>query len=150
MNLAIFGGTGPTGRLVIEQAIEAGHAVRLLTRERRLDLPASAVQIPGDVLDPTAVRETIAGADAVLSCLGSPLSTTWSQRGGITAPGTATIIAAMQDAFVARFVGVSIYGAGDSWHCLTLAVRLMMQTVMRGELADKNAMEDIVRSSGLD
>ena len=73
MRIAVFGGTGGTGRQIIEQALELGMEVRALLRtpgkltirDERLEV------IEGSALDGPAVSETIRGTQAVLSALGT-------------------------------------------------------------------------------
>lgn len=60
------------------------------------------------------------------------------------------IVAAMQARGPRRLIAVSTYGAGDTWPRLGWGARLMMGALLWGELADKNAMEAVVRTSGLD
>lgn len=151
MNLAVFGGTGGTGRQLIEQALLAGHTVRALVRSPdRAGLPGAVRRVAGSVLDARAVSETVEGVDAVLSCLGTKLTATFTQRGRIVAPGMRRIVEGMRWHGVRRLIAVSTYGAGDSWLRLTWSARLMMGVVLWGELADKNDMESVGQASGLD
>lgn len=151
MKLAVFGATGSTGRLLVEQALRVGHDVRALVRTPdRAVLPATVRLIEGNVLDAAAVAEAIDGADAVLSCLGARLTATYAARGRIAGRGMAHIVASMQAHGVRRLIAVSTYGAGDTWPRLGWGARLMMGAVLWGELADKNAMETVIRTSGLD
>ncbi len=73
MKLAIFGGTGKTGQLLVQQALDAGHDVTSLARTpSKLALQHAHLRIvTGGILDPEQVDATIQGADAVLSVLGS-------------------------------------------------------------------------------
>ncbi|HEY1865446.1 MAG TPA: SDR family oxidoreductase [Candidatus Acidoferrales bacterium] len=73
MNLLIFGGTGRTGRALVEQALEQGHAVTVFARA-----PASVVPkhhnvrvMKGDIADYDSVESAVKGQDAVLSALGA-------------------------------------------------------------------------------
>lgn len=151
MNLAVFGATGGTGRQMVERALLAGHLVRALVRSPdRAMLPDAVTLVAGDVLDAKAVDQTVDGVEAVLSCLGTRLTATFTRRKRIVAPGMAHIVEAMHLRRVRRLVAVSTYGAGDSWRRLSLATRLMMGGPLWGELADKNAMEAVVGASGLD
>ncbi|WP_430644777.1 NAD(P)-dependent oxidoreductase [Agromyces sp. GXS1127] len=72
--IALFGGTGKTGRRVLERALAAGYDVRALVRDPdKLGDPAghpALTVMVGDVLDPVAVDETVAGADVVPPCSG--------------------------------------------------------------------------------
>lgn len=73
MRLAVFGGSGRTGRELIAAALRDGHEVVALVRRPGsipLDDPRVHV-IEGDLADEIAVRQVVAGADVVLSTLGS-------------------------------------------------------------------------------
>jgi putative NADH-flavin reductase len=73
MELAILGGSGATGGLLIEQALSAGHDVTALVRRAEsLDPVRGRVRIvTGELNDPAAVAETLRSAQAVISALGS-------------------------------------------------------------------------------
>lgn len=73
MKLAIFGANGPTGRLLTDQALAAGHAVSAFTRHAG-DFPIHHEHlrvVQGDALDLASVDQAIAGQDAVLSAIGT-------------------------------------------------------------------------------
>jgi putative NADH-flavin reductase len=73
MNIAIFGASGATGKLLTHHCLAAGHKVTALVRSPaafRVVDPNRRV-IEGNAFDPAAVRHTIEGADVVLSALGA-------------------------------------------------------------------------------
>jgi nucleoside-diphosphate-sugar epimerase len=92
MKIAVFGGAGLAGGALVQLALDRGHEVRALVRDATTP-PAAlthAEVVRGDALDPDAVAQTIAGADAVISTLGG-------FRGPDSiAAGTANIVAAMR------------------------------------------------------
>jgi putative NADH-flavin reductase len=102
MNITIFSATGPSGRLIVEQALEQRHAVTAFV----LNPAALSIQnekltvVKGDVLDLASVEAAIAGKDAVLSALGV------RKLGKNTnlSDGTKNIITAMKKHGVKRFV----------------------------------------------
>jgi uncharacterized protein YbjT (DUF2867 family) len=69
MRLVVLGAGGRTGRRVVEGAVAAGHEVVAVARGG-LDLPAGVRLVRGDVTGPGVVADAVAGADAVVSCLG--------------------------------------------------------------------------------
>jgi putative NADH-flavin reductase len=72
MNIAIFGGSGATGGLLIERCVAAGHQVTALVRKPETFKHRGQVKlVSGDAFDPIAIRATLEGADAVLSALGA-------------------------------------------------------------------------------
>ncbi|WP_207955774.1 NAD(P)-dependent oxidoreductase [Rubrobacter marinus] len=88
MKVAIFGGTGRTGRHLIEGALRDGHEVTALVRDPgKLATGHERLRVvEGDVLIPSRVEETVAGADAVLSALGHTKTSRRTCRSG--APST--------------------------------------------------------------
>jgi putative NADH-flavin reductase len=72
MKLAVLGASGRTGRLLLEQALAAGHDVSVLVRTpAKLSMPSPQLKvIQGDSLDALSVTRTLEGAEVVLSALG--------------------------------------------------------------------------------
>jgi putative NADH-flavin reductase len=71
MRLAIFGGSGSVGALVLEQALAAGHQVRAFARDRnriRQDHPNLTV-LEGTLDDGETVAATLWQTEAVISAL---------------------------------------------------------------------------------
>ena len=147
MKVIVFGGTGTVGRLVVEQAVEQGHEVTLLTRDRaRVGPPPARVHVvEGDVFDARAIAPVIAGHDAVVVTLGG------GRKGGVRARGTAAIIEAMRATGARRLVVQSLIGVGDSREQLNFFwKRLMFGLLLRGAFADHVQQERLTRASGLD
>lgn len=103
--IAVFGGSGRTGQRFVERALAAGNDVRALVR--RPDQfgvsDARLTVVPGDVLDPGAVSDTIAGSDAVVSLFGQSTGSPPT----LQTDGTRNIIAAMDTHGVNRIVSLS-------------------------------------------
>lgn len=112
MKIIVFGASGPTGRQVVEQALEQGHAVTAFVRNAgRMALEHSALRVvEGDALDAEAVAAAIAGHDAVISALGAPANKT----GVIRSQGTLNIVRGMEAAGVRRFVSLASLGYGEA------------------------------------
>ena len=74
MKIAVFGANGPTGQLLTQQALAAGHHVTAFTRhpETFPSLGGNLHVHGGDVHDREAVEVAITGQDAVVSTLGVP------------------------------------------------------------------------------
>jgi putative NADH-flavin reductase len=111
MKLAVFGGSGRVGRLVVSQALARGHQVSALVREAG-GLPAnSGVRcVGGDVTDPSAVEDVVRGSDAVLSSLGAP---SLERPGTVLQDGMRTITGVMRRLGVRRIVAVAGSGVLD-------------------------------------
>lgn len=146
MKLVVFGSTGSVGRHIVAQARAEGHVVTGFSRGQATEpefSPDALVQ--GDVLDPEAVAKAVAGQDAVLVALGA------GRKGGVRAPGTANVIAAMKRHGVRRLVCQSTLGAGESVGNLNFFWKhVMFGMLLRPAYADHQAQERLVRDSGLD
>ena len=74
LQIAIFGASGATGKLLTECSLAADHSVTALVRtpEKYPFRDRERVRtVRGNAFDPAAVRETIAGVDIVFSALGA-------------------------------------------------------------------------------
>jgi len=162
MRLAIFGPTGGTGRRLVERAVAEGHEVtafvrnpsRITSRHERLRI------VVGDAFDPTAVREAVAGNEAVICVLGSrqPSNPLFPRRpgdpNGVTSAGSENIIAAMKEHGLRRFVCQTAWGVGESRQDPGFAgaffMNVLVPPLLRDEYADKEAQEKVVAESDLD
>lgn len=148
MQIALFGATGGTGRQVLEQAVRAGHQVTALVREpaKLGQTPAGVTVVTGNVLQPPAVDQVVAGADAVICSLGN----TSNNPDMVVTNGTRHIIDAMQRHNVRRLIVVTSLGVGDSKDQVPFFFKALMKTVLRKAIEDKEAQEAAVRASRLD
>ena len=73
MTVLVVGATGSIGRLVVEEAIRQGHAVRALVRNPRKGalLPPEGQVVVGDVTRPDMLLAVVDGVDAIVFALGS-------------------------------------------------------------------------------
>ncbi|NTU62697.1 MAG: SDR family oxidoreductase [Chloroflexi bacterium] len=104
MKLLIFGATGGTGRLLVEQALAQGHVVTAFVRDsRKLTLSHPQLRVvPGNVLEAATVDPVVADQDAVLVALGSGQNEPLTVR----SDGTRHITRAMQQQGVKRIIVV--------------------------------------------
>jgi putative NADH-flavin reductase len=142
MHLAVFGGTGNTGRHLIEQALRNGHEVTALARDPgKLPAHPHLHAVAGDVRDEQPVKEVVAGAHAVLSMLGERGRTTTT----VCTDGIRSILHAMHSLGVRRLLALSTHGIAESRRS-NLYVRLGWK-LMRGVMQDKERMESLIRAS---
>ncbi len=73
MTVLVVGATGSIGRLVVEEAVRQGHAVRALVRNQRkaARLPPEAEVVVGDLTRPETLPPAVMGVDAVVFTHGS-------------------------------------------------------------------------------
>jgi putative NADH-flavin reductase len=155
MQITIFGATGGTGKLLVQQALAAGQEVTAVVRDpARLSTTGSADQarlevVRADVMAPAEIAPFIAGRDAVISALGPRPGS----REPVCAPGATSIIAAMRTAEVRRLVVVSAAGhvvdSADGFATRFL-VKPILRRLLRRPFADLAATDAIVTASGLD
>ncbi len=142
MNLVVLGATGRTGRLVVEQALAAGHTVTALVRspqELTIRNPNLRV-VAGEATDAAAVSHALDGADAVISALGG--------AGSEITDSTQAIVAAARNAGVSRVVVLSSFAVErDRLHAVT---RLLTGIAMGSVIKDKSAGEQVLRQSDLE
>lgn len=150
--IALFGATGKTGRHVLAQALEAGHSVRALARR-----PASIetshdrlTVIAGDVLDAAAVRETVRGADVVVSVFGQVKGSPPT----LQTEGTQNIVDAMGAEGIRRIISLSGGGLPAEGHDQPKTpdkiIKWLLQRISPQVLADAEGHLAVLRSSGLD
>jgi uncharacterized protein YbjT (DUF2867 family) len=73
MTVLVVGATGSIGRLVVEEAIRQGYAVRALVRtsSKARQLPPEAQVVVGDVTRPETLASAVDGVDAIVFTIGS-------------------------------------------------------------------------------
>jgi putative NADH-flavin reductase len=163
MKVTVIAATGGTGRHILDQAVAAGHDVTAVVRNPAKLGGAPVRVIAADLTrpDPGALREAVAGADAVLSALGA----TNAGEEGVAERGTRAIVAAMETAGTRRLVVLSAaplgtvaspqrpdpprHDPGDGFFMRHLGAPFARR-MFRAHYADLARMEDLVRASGLD
>lgn len=155
MKLCVFGASGPVGRAVVGQALEAGHDVTAVTRDPDR-FPMTAQQllsvVAGDVLDPHQVSTALRGAEAVICAVGVPPTrkpvTTYSI-------GTRNIVEAMRNQGLRRIVCVSSKeldeeGTRDEPLLYRFIFARLLGFVNRTIYADMKRMETFLHTCDLD
>jgi putative NADH-flavin reductase len=149
MRVLIFGATGGTGRELVSQALERGHAVSAFVRSpAKLTLAHPQLRVvQGDVQQPDSIRAAIAEHDAVLSALGAVT------LGPTTLLSNAArdIVEIMQAHNVRRLIWESALGIGETHGQLGPVYNwLLIPLLLRHNFADKERQEAIIRASSLD
>lgn len=151
MNITLFGATGRTGTYVMNQALEAGHAVTVLVRspEKLSFSHPNLTVLQGDARNAGAVSRAIAGAEAVISTLG-PV------RGGPTDVMTRAaenIVAAMNQHGVKRLIfttGAGVPAPQDQPTFMSRFMGFLVRTLSREVFEDSLRGAETIRKSGLD
>lgn len=162
MQLTIFAATGGIGRLLVDQALDAGHEVTAAVRNpAKLTRDVHAVTVDLTAPDPAALQSAVEGADGVLSAFGPSTRA----QGGITSTGTRAIVEAMQATGARRIVVVSAapvsttaspgrphpprHDPGEG-AVMRYVGGPLSKLFLGKHFADLAVMEDILRESGLD
>src|SRR5450631_707305 len=123
MKVLILGATGATGRLVVDQALLAGHSVRALVRS----------------------PEKLTGSTPALEVVTSTLGST---GGTLMADATQAIIAGAAAGGARRVVMMSSFAVARDR--LSRPARFMSSLAMAAAIKDKTAAEDLLRASDLE
>jgi putative NADH-flavin reductase len=149
MRIVVFGASGKTGSLLVEQALKAGHEVVAYVRR-----PGSVTSespklkvVVGRLSDTVALKNAITGADACLSTLGGGSLTKSNSE---VLDGISTILGIMEAVAVPRFVYLSSIGTGESRYYMPQPIRFLIVNVMlRVPLADHTTNEKRIAASKL-
>jgi len=152
VKLTVLGSTGGTGRLLVQQALAAGHEVTAVARRpEAVDAAGSGLRVvAGDLRDPASLREGLAGAEAVLSAVGSRAA---REPTTLYSEGIASLLAAMVEARVRRLVVVSAAPVAPDGEKTTIDQYLLHPIIRRffGPVYDDMArMEQVLRASTCD
>lgn len=149
MKIAVLGGTGRTGRLVVAELLRRGHDVVALARDPApAGLPEPVQVVQGDVRDEAALRTLVQGVDAVVSALGPRSGDRTLHRQ--VAP---LLVRVLGEAGVRRFVGISGAGIdvpGDRKSPRDRIVSGLMQRLGGDAVRDKALEHETWQGSDLD
>lgn len=151
MRLTVFGGTGRAGRLLVEQALAAGHEVTVLARRpEKVDLKHDRLRVvAGNALDPAPVAQAVTGADAVISLIGPGKD----QPPMMVSKSTANILAAARACGVKRVIvaaGAGVGDARDEPRLIDKAIVGILKRAARQAYEDMNATAAAVKASDRD
>ena len=143
----VVGATGGTGRQLVALALERGHAVTALVRNRsklQVEHPNLRV-VQGDVLDYASVEAAMRGQEAVISALGHKR---YFYPTRILSEGTRNILRAMETHGVPRLVCETSLGIGNSAGRMGLYYTLfVIPVVLPFYFWDKTRQERLIAAS---
>ena len=152
MRVVILGGTGPSGILLIEEALAAQHTIVVYARNPQ-KLPAHLSKHPeitivkGELHDVAALASALDGARAVLSALGPTLG---NPAGTPIAHGYAVVLEAMRRAGVKRLIALgtsSIKDERDKWSVVYSGMVVFVSVGARSAYRDIVAVGEVIRGS---
>ncbi|MBB2792536.1 UNVERIFIED_ORG: putative NADH-flavin reductase [Rhizobium pisi] len=153
MKIALFGGTGPTGKHIIEEALRQGYELSVYTRDAgKLSAFGNKIEVViGDLENREAIRACIEGADAVISALG-PNSLKAREKRPIMR-GVGTIVSVMEELNIRRLIQISTAAyrdPKDGFDFKSQAFVLLFKLIVHSAYDDIKATAELVSSSHLD
>lgn len=151
MKLALFGASGGTGRVLVQQALDQGHEVTAIVRNPdALEIKHERLHVvKGDALQPDSFAAALKGQDAVLSSLG--ISSFFESLKPMTfhRDTARNLVAQMQQAGVARLLCLTSTGVIKN-PTAPLFYNVLVQPLLDHKYEDMREMEKIVSASGLE
>jgi len=111
MNVLVFGATGKTGSLVVDQALSQGHQVSVLVRNAAKVKQSGINILLGDATNPADVLQAMPSHDVVIDTIGG--TTPWKTT-QLETTSARNIITAMHTAGVPKLIVVTMMGLGIS------------------------------------
>lgn len=155
MNIAIFGASGSTGKLLVSRCLAAGYNVTALVRTPAsfpIADPNHLRVVEGNAFDPSAVRQAIEGADVVLSALGARSL----KREDVLERAIPIIVSAMQQTGVRRIIALGSAGAlptsldkQPAWR-RWIVQNIMYNTLLKWPVASQISQWNSLSHSNLD
>jgi putative NADH-flavin reductase len=149
VKLLILGATGHLGRQIVTQALEKGHTVTILARDRsKVDVQHERLRVvEGDVTNNAALGEAMREQDAVISAIGRGMS---FKSENLIERSVPAILTTMQTHGIRRLMFTSAMGVGASYRDAPVMAKLFFRTLLRGIYADKAIGEQMIRNSALE
>lgn len=151
MKLTIFGATSPSGQLLVNKALAAGHEITAFARTpSKLAARSDKLQVVrGELTDAASIERAVVAADVVISLLGP----SGKAKGTPVADGMRLIVAAMEKHGVKRLIVTATPSAKDpsdgaAWS-FALAVRAI-KALAGSAYQEIVATADVVRGSSRD
>ena len=152
MRILVLGGSGPTGRLVIEEALKRGHKVTALVRNPGVLSPKEGLSIvKGTPVDASNVESAVTAVPgdlptAIIVTLGAP-----HEKGTrIMSDSHENLIAAMKKHGISKIVTMASFGVGSSYPNINGLMRFAISSTSLGHLfADHTNVDAILKKSGV-
>jgi putative NADH-flavin reductase len=149
MKIVVFGASGKTGSLLVDEAVKSGHNVIAYVRkpESIKSVHPNLKVVAGYLNEKEKLRSVISGSDACISTLGGASLLKHSPE---IMEGINNIISIMEEERVTRFIYLSSFGAGDSRKYMPQPIRFLIADIMLNvPLADHNTNESRITKSQL-
>lgn len=109
MKVVVFGATGPTGLLIVQQALDDGHSVKAFVRTpSKMTVAGKNLEIVrGDIYDKDSVEKAVEGCDGVICTVGVPYTL---KPVSIYSTAARYIISGMEKHQLRRFIAITSGG----------------------------------------
>ncbi|XP_051981575.1 flavin reductase (NADPH)-like [Xyrauchen texanus] len=148
MKVAVLGATGQTGQQLVNQALQQGHTVTAIVRNPgKLTVTHENLKVvEGDIFSEDSLKPHFKGQDAVMSCLGFPVSFFYGVT-GYTQSMTAAVNA-MRDVKVNRIITMtSWYTDPNTGTNSSFLIRFMLLPMIRSVLNNMYEMENFLKQT---
>jgi len=150
----VAGAAGQTGRLVVEELLAEGYAVRALVRDEaaaRTVLGDRVEYVVADVRQPQSLATSMNGADAVISAIGAGTAKGDNRPEMVDYLGVKNLAEVAASASVGQFVLISSRSVTDENHPLNRMFGDVLKWKLRGEnaLRASGVPYTIIRPGGL-
>jgi len=149
----VIGASRGIGLESVKALLAAGHDVRAFARQpEAMGLSDARLEtFAGDATDAAALRNALAGMEAVVISLGVSLRSSALVRPvTLFSDATAALLLVMTELGVRRLIAVTGFGAGDSADKLSLAEWFPYRAVMGRVYDDKARQEALIKDSAVD
>ena len=156
MKILLFGATGRTGKLIIEEALKRGHTISAIARDPEKLKGLSADINIGTPYDYETVEKAILGCDAVISTLNvsrksdNPWAALASPK-DMMSVSVSNAIKAMERSGIKRIVTLGAMGAGRSWKTAPGILKFVISiSNLKFAFQDHGKVEEILENSSMD
>jgi putative NADH-flavin reductase len=148
MKLLVLGATGPTGRILVNQALREGHQVKAIVRDsKKLVVKSALLQIQvADILNERQLTEELENQDVVLSTLG----TGRDLHSDIISRVMPVLISSMNNAKINRLIFLSSFGVGETRKDASFFSKIIFKLFLNDIMKDKLIADELLRQSTLD
>lgn len=152
IKIAVIGGTGKSGKYLVEQLVNQGFQIKMLVRNpANLQVKSSLIEVvEGNVADYNAVYSLIEGCQAVISTLGLGVP---ASEPTIFSQSTSNVVKAMKECNVQRYIvtnGLNVDTPFDKKTGKTSFGTDWMKKTFPVSTADKQLEYDIMAGSNVD
>ncbi|MEM6652007.1 MAG: SDR family oxidoreductase [Pseudomonadota bacterium] len=151
-NILIIGASKGIGLATVREGLARGHEVTAFARSasQMKVKHEQLTQLDGNARDPNALKDAVAGHDAVIMTLGVPFDAKMLFGPiDLFSEATKAVVEAMSANQVDRLIAVTGFGAGDSRAAISPLQKLPFNAVFGRAYADKSRQEEIIKATDL-